>query len=191
MRGGAATRLQRDRPPHCCKCGAHAARLCDRQDWAPPLPGLHRLWSWRSGPGCPRPGGAREFRRECPEAVRAGWALACAWNSTCCNPPSLLACTGLRQIMADVMGMEAAAVRIQFVSGTHAIACALFGVLRPGDELLSVAGRCGGPGLSGDREGLPAGRKWNQTRHTGFCPRMCCTCHFVGCTARIPACIHP
>ncbi|RMZ52040.1 hypothetical protein APUTEX25_001234 [Auxenochlorella protothecoides] len=46
----------------------------------------------------------------------------------------------LDQIMADVMGMEAAAVRIQFVSGTHAIACALFGVLRPGDELLSVAG---------------------------------------------------
>jgi cystathionine beta-lyase family protein involved in aluminum resistance len=38
------------------------------------------------------------------------------------------------------MGAEAAAVRIQFVSGTHAIACALFGVLRPGDEMLAVAG---------------------------------------------------
>jgi cystathionine beta-lyase family protein involved in aluminum resistance len=31
-------------------------------------------------------------------------------------------------------------VRVQFVSGTHAIACALFGVLRPGDEMLSIAG---------------------------------------------------
>jgi cystathionine beta-lyase family protein involved in aluminum resistance len=38
------------------------------------------------------------------------------------------------------MGAEAAAVRVQFVSGTHAIACCLFGILRPGDELLSVAG---------------------------------------------------
>lgn len=46
----------------------------------------------------------------------------------------------LDQIFADVMGAEAAAVRVQFVSGTHAITCALFGVLRPGDELLAVAG---------------------------------------------------
>jgi hypothetical protein len=38
------------------------------------------------------------------------------------------------------MGAEAALVRIQFMSGTHAIASALYGVLRPGDELLAVAG---------------------------------------------------
>lgn len=38
------------------------------------------------------------------------------------------------------MGAEAALVRAQFVSGTHAIATALFAVLRPGDELLAVAG---------------------------------------------------
>lgn len=44
------------------------------------------------------------------------------------------------QVFAEVMGAEAAAVRVQFVSGTHAIACALFGVLRPGDEMLAVAG---------------------------------------------------
>jgi len=43
-------------------------------------------------------------------------------------------------VFAQIMGAEAAAVRIQFVSGTHAIACCLFGILRPGDELLSVAG---------------------------------------------------
>ncbi len=46
----------------------------------------------------------------------------------------------LDQVFAQIMGAEAAAVRVQFVSGTHAIACALFGILRPGDELLAVAG---------------------------------------------------
>ncbi|MEB3336340.1 MAG: methionine gamma-lyase family protein [Leptolyngbyaceae bacterium] len=46
----------------------------------------------------------------------------------------------LDQVFAMIMGAEAAAVRVQFVSGTHAIACALFGVLRPGDEMLAVAG---------------------------------------------------
>ncbi len=46
----------------------------------------------------------------------------------------------LDQVYAQVMGAEAAAVRVQFVSGTHAIACALYGVLRPGDEMLAVVG---------------------------------------------------
>jgi cystathionine beta-lyase family protein involved in aluminum resistance len=46
----------------------------------------------------------------------------------------------LDQVFARVMGAEAAAVRVQFVSGTHAIACCLFGVLRPGDEMLAVVG---------------------------------------------------
>lgn len=46
----------------------------------------------------------------------------------------------LDRVFADVVGAEAAAVRVQFVSGTHAIAAALFGVLRPGDEMLAVAG---------------------------------------------------
>ncbi len=46
----------------------------------------------------------------------------------------------LDRVFAEIMGAAAAAVRVQFVSGTHAIACALFGVLRPGDEMLSVVG---------------------------------------------------
>lgn len=46
----------------------------------------------------------------------------------------------LDKVFAEVMGAEAAVVRVQFVSGTHAIACALFGTLRPGDEMLSVVG---------------------------------------------------
>jgi cystathionine beta-lyase family protein involved in aluminum resistance len=44
------------------------------------------------------------------------------------------------RIFAEAMGAESAAVRVQFVSGTHAIAAALYGVLRPGDEMLAVAG---------------------------------------------------
>ncbi len=43
-------------------------------------------------------------------------------------------------VFAQVMGAESAAVRVQFVSGTHAIASALYGILRPGDELLSAVG---------------------------------------------------
>ncbi|WP_235918938.1 methionine gamma-lyase family protein [Heliomicrobium undosum] len=46
----------------------------------------------------------------------------------------------LDQLMAAVLSAESALVREQFVSGTHAIATALFGVLRPGDELLSATG---------------------------------------------------
>lgn len=44
------------------------------------------------------------------------------------------------RVFAEIVGAEAAAVRVQFVSGTHSIVCALFGALRPGDEMLSVAG---------------------------------------------------
>ena len=46
----------------------------------------------------------------------------------------------LDRVFAQIMGAESAIVRVQFVSGTHAIACALYGVLRPGDELLAVMG---------------------------------------------------
>ena len=45
------------------------------------------------------------------------------------------------RVFARVLGAETAAVRLQFVSGTHAIAAALFGVLRPGDRMLSITGR--------------------------------------------------
>lgn len=47
----------------------------------------------------------------------------------------------LESIYADVFGGEAALVRPQIISGTHAIATALFGVLRPGDELLYITGK--------------------------------------------------
>lgn len=46
----------------------------------------------------------------------------------------------LDKIYAEVFGAEAALVRTQFVSGTHALAVALLGVLRTGDEVLGVTG---------------------------------------------------
>ncbi|KYG34971.1 hypothetical protein AZF04_01155 [Alkalihalobacillus trypoxylicola] len=47
----------------------------------------------------------------------------------------------LEEIYADVFGGEAALVRPQIISGTHAIATCLFGVLRPGDELIYITGK--------------------------------------------------
>ena len=44
-------------------------------------------------------------------------------------------------IWADVMGAEAAIVRHGIVSGTHALSIGLFGILRPGDVMYSVAGK--------------------------------------------------
>ena len=46
----------------------------------------------------------------------------------------------LDQIYADLFGTEDALVRIQFVNGTHAITCALFGALKAGDVLVSAVG---------------------------------------------------
>ncbi|HLS09212.1 methionine gamma-lyase family protein [Lentibacillus sp.] len=47
----------------------------------------------------------------------------------------------LEAIYAEVFGGEDALVRPQIVSGTHAISTALFGLLRPGDELLYITGK--------------------------------------------------
>ncbi len=47
----------------------------------------------------------------------------------------------LERIYADVFHTEAALVRPQIISGTHAISTCLFGVLRPGDELVYITGK--------------------------------------------------
>ncbi|MDL2233950.1 methionine gamma-lyase family protein [Ruminococcaceae bacterium OttesenSCG-928-L11] len=47
----------------------------------------------------------------------------------------------LDAVFAQVLGAEDALVRHSFVSGTNAIVTALFGVLRPGDTMLSLSGR--------------------------------------------------
>lgn len=46
----------------------------------------------------------------------------------------------LDAIFADIYGAESAAVRMQIVSGTHAIACALMGNLHAGDQLTTLTG---------------------------------------------------
>ena len=46
----------------------------------------------------------------------------------------------LDKVFADVFKAEKAITRIHFASGTHTLACVLFGNLRPGNKLISVAG---------------------------------------------------
>ena len=46
----------------------------------------------------------------------------------------------LDEIYADLFDAEDALVRLQFVNGTHAITCALFGALQSGDVLVSAVG---------------------------------------------------
>lgn len=48
--------------------------------------------------------------------------------------------TKLDEVWAHICGAEKALVRTHFASGTHALATVLFGILRPGDELVSVTG---------------------------------------------------
>ena len=47
----------------------------------------------------------------------------------------------LEEVWAEVMGAEAAVVRQTIISGTHALSIGLFGILRPGDVMYSVAGK--------------------------------------------------
>ena len=46
----------------------------------------------------------------------------------------------LDKVFADIFKAEKAIARIHFASGTHTLACVLFGNLRPNDKLLSVVG---------------------------------------------------
>ena len=47
----------------------------------------------------------------------------------------------LEEVFADVFGAECALVRHNIISGTHALSIGLFGLLRPGDVMYSVAGK--------------------------------------------------
>ncbi len=46
----------------------------------------------------------------------------------------------LDEVYATAFGTQDALVRHNFVSGTHALTVALFGILRPGDEVISITG---------------------------------------------------
>lgn len=47
----------------------------------------------------------------------------------------------IENIYADIFKCESALVRTQFISGTHALTTTLFGLLRPGDTMLSITGK--------------------------------------------------
>jgi len=47
----------------------------------------------------------------------------------------------IEEIYRDVFKCESALVRTQFISGTHALSTTLFGLLRPGDIMLSINGK--------------------------------------------------
>ncbi len=76
----------------------------------------------------------------------------------------------LSEIFAQVLGTESALVRPQITCGTHALAICLYGILRPGDTLLSAAGApydtlgdiIGTSGKSGDGSLREMGVKYKQ-----------------------------
>ena len=47
----------------------------------------------------------------------------------------------IEKVFSEVLGAEDSLVRSQFISGTHALTVTLFALLRPGDTMLSVAGK--------------------------------------------------
>ena len=62
----------------------------------------------------------------------------------------------LEQVFAKAVGAEASLFRQSFLSGTHTLSVALFGVLRPGDRMVAAAGApydtlLGVIGLTGDK----------------------------------------
>ena len=45
----------------------------------------------------------------------------------------------IEKIFTEVLGAEDSLVRNQFISGTHALTVALFGLLRPNDKMLAIS----------------------------------------------------
>ena len=86
----------------------------------------------------------------------------------------------LEEVFARCMGAEAALVRPQFMSGTHTLAVALFGLLRPGDTLLAATG----PPLRYPRRGYrPGGMR---ARAAERCGNSACSMTNVRCAPISP-----
>ena len=47
----------------------------------------------------------------------------------------------IEEIYSDIFKAEDSLVRNQFISGTHALSTAFFGMLRPNDTLISISGK--------------------------------------------------
>ncbi|MFN8609866.1 MAG: methionine gamma-lyase family protein [Vulcanimicrobiota bacterium] len=93
----------------------------------------------------------RELREQIRErAHRLQWRVLDALQGRGLSEVHLLGSTGygygdtgrelLDEIYAELFGCQSALVRLQFVSGTHAISCGLFGNLRPGQEMVCLSG---------------------------------------------------
>jgi cystathionine beta-lyase family protein involved in aluminum resistance len=94
---------------------------------------------------------AEQFRRVDRTVERNQWKVIQAFQKHKVSDYHFAGSTGygyndrgrevLDLVYAEVFGAESAIVRPHLVSGTHTISAALFGCLRPGDELLFVTGR--------------------------------------------------
>lgn len=100
----------------------------------------------------------RPTRRKCSAAFQNNRVSDTCFNGTTGYGYDDRGREVLERIYAEVFGTEDAIVRVQFVNGTHALTCALFGMLRPGDVLLSVMGApydtlCSSIGITGNAPG--------------------------------------
>ena len=68
-------------------------------------------------------------------------AMRATYNATTGTAYNDIGRGKLEELCAKIVGAARALVRTQFVSGTHALATVLFGILRPGDELVSLTGK--------------------------------------------------
>lgn len=94
---------------------------------------------------------AEQFRRIEENAQLNQWKVMKAFSDHKVSEAHFVSTTGygyddlgrdtLDQVYAQVFDCEDALVRHNFISGTHTISTALFGVLRPGDHLVSVTGK--------------------------------------------------
>ena len=102
---------------------------------------------------------AQQAEENCQEAFRRieataefnGAKVLKAFSDNRVSEPCLYGSTGygygdmgrevIDKVFAQVLGTEDALVRFNFVSGTHALSVALFGVLRTGDKMVSITGK--------------------------------------------------
>lgn len=94
---------------------------------------------------------AESFRRIEETAEYNGAKVLKAFSDNRVSEPCFYGSTGygygdvgrdvIDKVFAQALGTEDALVRFNFVSGTHALSTALFGVLRTGDKIVSVTGK--------------------------------------------------
>ncbi|MDE6036497.1 MAG: methionine gamma-lyase family protein [Ruminococcus sp.] len=94
---------------------------------------------------------ADSFRRIGSIAEYNGMKVLKAFSDNKVSEPCFYGSTGygygdigrdvIDKVFAQVFGTEDALVRFNFVSGTHALSTALFGVLRTGDKIVSITGK--------------------------------------------------